>query len=73
MTMLDLLEEEHVRDLLIVEHTPVALKVVEFTGAASSDAVPNAAKTVAEEAMEEASLVRLTNSFLLIAGKVTDR
>ena len=65
VTVLDMLEEESVRDLLILEHTQAASD--------SLEADPSAGKDMAQEAMENASLVRLNSSLLLIVQKVTER
>ena len=65
VTVLDMLEEEHVLDLLILEHTQAASD--------SLEADPSAGKAMAQEAMENAYLVRLNSFFLLIAQKVAER
>ena len=65
VTVLDMLEEEHVLDLLILEHTQAASDSLEVD--------PSAGKAMAQEAMENASLVRLNSSLLLIAQKVVER
>ena len=65
MTVLDMVEEERLRDLLILEYTQAASD--------SLEADPSAGKAMAQEAMENASLVRLNSSLLLIAQKVAKR
>ena len=53
VTVLDMLEEERVRDLLILKYTQVASD--------SLEADPSAGKAMTQKAMENASLVRLNN------------
>ncbi|MEP6150093.1 MAG: hypothetical protein ABJ201_21930, partial [Nisaea sp.] len=74
VAVLDALEEERVRDLLIVEHTRTALIALEqHLDSSRSAAQSTTADDLAKEAMEDASLVRLENSLLLIAEKVSEK
>ena len=63
--VLDMVEEERVRNLLILEHTQAASD--------SLEADSSAGKAMAQEAMENTSVVRLNSSLLLIAQKVAER
>ena len=65
VTVLDMLEEECVRDLRILEHTQAASD--------SLEADPSAGKAMAPEAMGNASPVRLNSSLLLIAQKMAEK
>ena len=65
MIVWDILEERHVRDLLIFEHTQAASD--------SLEADPLTGKSMAQEAMGNASLVWLNSSLLLVAQKVAER
>ena len=65
VTVLDMLEEERARKFLILEYTQAASD--------SLEADPSAGKAMAQEAMENASLVRLNSSLLLISQKLAER
>ena len=65
VTVLDMLEEARVRDLLILEHTQAASD--------SLEADPSVRKAMSQETMENVSLVRLNSSLLLIAQKMAER
>lgn len=74
VAVLDVLEEERMRDLLIVEHTRTALIALEqHLDSSSSAAQSTAAEILAKKAMEEASIVRLNNSLMPIAEKVSEK
>ena len=60
-----MLEEEHFRDLLILEHTRAASD--------SLEADPSAGKAMVQEAMENASLVWLNSSLLPLAQNMAER
>ena len=71
--VLDVFEEERVRDLLILEHSMVAFKALASTRDPNCSAAgAEAADKVAHDAMEEASVVRLNNSLVLIAGRAAE-
>ena len=65
MAVMDVLEEVLVRDVLIKDHITTALGAL----SQGSDAGDKVAKT----SLEEASLLRLNNSLLLIAGRVSEK
>lgn len=73
VAVLDVTEEENVRDQLILEHNKQALEVLEQAhNAASSPAQIKAADELAGELLETASVVRFQNSLLLIAEKAAE-
>ena len=65
MAVVDLLEEVRLRDLLIAENIRIALAALSRAG--------EAAEIVAKKALDDTSLVRLTNSLLLLAEKVSEK
>ena len=70
IVVLEVLEEERTRDLLISMHTSAAYRALcTAHDSSKSFAQVKAAEDVAREAMDEASIVRLDNSLLLIAEK----
>lgn len=74
VAVLDVMEEERVRDLLILVHAKTALSALEnHLESSRSAAQSTAAENVAKDAMEEASLLRLNNSLLLMAEKVSEK
>lgn len=74
VVVLEVLEEERTRDLLIEVHTNEAFRAIRMAHESpGTTARVKAAEHVAKKAMEEASLVRLDNSLLLIAERSAKR
>ena len=68
--VLDMLEEERVRDLVIISHLQTATKAFDQLAADSTADAVEATNRVVFKCMDEASILRLTHSAVLIAEKV---